>query len=31
MPETNESPEDGGGRRKNSLVKILKRMKTKLN
>jgi hypothetical protein len=30
MPKTNETPEDGGGG-KNSLVKILKRMKTKLN
>jgi hypothetical protein len=30
MPQTNESPEDGGGR-KSSLVKILKTMKTKLN
>jgi hypothetical protein len=30
MPKTNERPEDGAGR-KNRLVKILKKMKTKLN
>jgi hypothetical protein len=31
MPKTNERPEDVGGKKKNRLVKILKRMKTKLN
>jgi hypothetical protein len=30
MPKTNENPEDGGGR-KNSVVQILKKIKTKLN